>query len=322
MKKFLLIICPLVMIIAFSFNIGTNRTFTKTVEYNGKKLLVSVDGVYSDKIPSSGNYYLTSYKCSNSATKVKWDNDKHILDFSNGNSTGGISCSLNFNSEMLISDVPVGSYVKYCLSDDPASCSVNNANYVDDNNMGYCGYSGSIYYKSDSDRKFTSNGFRIAYIEGSNVYLISAGAVDCVDYDSVLIDNLKKYCNSSLAYRGKCDSNSVWLINEHDFDKINSDKNSSKFKSFADCSSLTSNSLCGYNNELLDNGGYYWFNSSQEDSNYYWDADYRSVRSLKGSYKLGVRPVLKLSSLVYVTGGDGTSSNPYTIAKGSRVCDK
>ena len=85
---------------------------------------------------------------------------------------------------------------------------------------------------------------------------------------------------------------------------------------------MTSNSLCGYNNELLDNGGYYCFNSSQGDNNYYWDADYRSVRSLKGSYKLGVRPVLKLSSLVYVTGGDGTSSNPYTIAKGSRVCDK
>ena len=77
---------------------------------------------------------------------------------------------------------------------------------------------------------------------------------------------------------------------------------------------------CGYNNDLIDNGGYYWFASRYSSSNtsgVYWDPGNISVNydSNTYAYAHGLRPVISLSSSVYVTGGTGTMDDPYIIAK-------
>ena len=77
-----------------------------------------------------------------------------------------------------------------------------------------------------------------------------------------------------------------------------------------------SNNDCGLGNELIDNGSYYWFatiypTSSVEAFN--WSPSFRSVRLNYSSDAAGLRPVLRLQSSVYVTGGSGTYEDPYTI---------
>lgn len=73
---------------------------------------------------------------------------------------------------------------------------------------------------------------------------------------------------------------------------------------------------CGYNNNLIDNGGYYWFAARYSSSNaygVYWVSDSRSVVGNSNTYVYGLRPVISLSSSVVVTGGAGTMDDPYTI---------
>ncbi|MGN1268658.1 MAG: hypothetical protein ACI4U0_04095, partial [Candidatus Aphodocola sp.] len=74
---------------------------------------------------------------------------------------------------------------------------------------------------------------------------------------------------------------------------------------------------CGYNNDLIDNGGYYWFadrhGSSSSTDGVSWVPYFRYVSSSADSLAYGLRPVISLSSSVYVTGGKGTMDDPYTI---------
>ena len=83
------------------------------------------------------------------------------------------------------------------------------------------------------------------------------------------------------------------------------------------CLDAFSNPVCGYNNDLIDNGGYYWFAARYSSSSTYGVNWYPNDRYVYYSYTYayGLRPVISLSSSVIVTGGSGTMDDPYTISK-------
>lgn len=97
MKKIYLIIIAILLISICIFSNNNNYT-TKTVRANGG-LLVSIDGVQSDSLPTSGNYVLSKYKCNNKNTRVFWDNENYELRVTNNGKKGSIACSLTFNSK-------------------------------------------------------------------------------------------------------------------------------------------------------------------------------------------------------------------------------
>ena len=238
----------------------------------------------------------------------------------------------------LLSEVAFGSYVQYTGNNNcsGASCSGQNANYVSDTDMGYC-YSSSY--------KFSVNGWRVAYVDDNgdddsnndNAVLVSAGAPECMCTDSTgtaynsscssylsvaniskHYDNMNnialKYCNSAYIKGGVCDSNAVssgvvHAMNEGDFQKITD-------SSLSSCN--TSSSVnCGYTNDLIDNGGYYWFATLYRDSSsysFYWAPSNRYVINIRSLHLRGVRPVLTLESSVIVTGGSGIYTDPYIIS--------
>jgi len=71
---------------------------------------------------------------------------------------------------------------------------------------------------------------------------------------------------------------------------------------------------CGYNYDLIDAGSFYWLGVA---SGWLisWDPSARRVSDYNSyDVSLGLRPVINLSSTVYVTGGSGTADDPYTIA--------
>ena len=76
-------------------------------------LKVSIDGNAEDTLPTSGNYYLTDYKCSSSNTIVTWDRTNYKLNITNKNKKSGVSCNLTFKSNPSLSEMPIGSYVSY-----------------------------------------------------------------------------------------------------------------------------------------------------------------------------------------------------------------
>lgn len=328
-KAVYLIIVAIFVVSIFSF--GKEKEFTiKSVSYNGENLKLSIDGVESKTLPTEGFYYLADYDCESVNTKLSWDSNNYELSVSNGDKSSGIACYLKFESQPKLSSMSEGSYVKYignngCVGN---SCGGSNANYVDDDNMGYCG---------NENYKFITNGWRIGYIEDDSAYLVSAGATDCMCTDSSgrssnncssslsgtnikkHIDNMNdianKYCNSNYASGGVCDNTTLWAMNNKDFKKITGntlDTNS--------CNGKYSDKSCGYTNDLIDNGGYYRFATTYNDYSemiYYWRSDYRGLFSSDSSYSYGVRPVIKLDSSVVVVGGKGTYDDPYLIDNNS-----
>ena len=338
MKKIIFSVIFSFILLFFNFNNKYENDFfeMKVVNYNGYNLRVSVDGQISSSLPVSGSYHLVDYDCKNANTKVSWDKFNYKLNVTNGDNKGGISCSLEFKSQPLLSEMPVGSYVAYVGDsnngcDDSnsvngyTSCSGKNVNYVSDDNMGYGNNQGL--------QKFRVNGWRVAYIDNGSAYLVSGGATDriCTNSDGTMsyescsssindsaisykhIDNLNsvanKYCNIKYSNGGICDSTTSWSINSEDFYKIVSKEliiNGSCYKK----SSLS----CGLTNDLIDNGSYYWFANYFNSSFLIWEAWHGMYPIVvNSSFLYGVRPVLYLDSSVVVTGGSGTYKDPYTI---------
>ena len=226
-----------------------------------------------------------------------------------------------------LNKVPVGSYVKYtgdngCSGD---ACSGKNVNYVSDEDMGYC---------SDSQYKFSKNGWRVGYINEGSAYLVSAGAIECLATDAsgeffydedisfeqtvgapAHLANLNqealKYCNNTYAYDGICDNHSVWAMNSTDFEKIVGENLSS-----SSCFEKPFDLSCGYGNDLIDNGGFYWIASAVDSTSshvFSWNASSRFVSHSFSNALYGVRPVLRLQSSVMVYGGRGTYDDPYIL---------
>jgi len=329
MKKKILIVIGMVISLVSLFFVSNNRDMkTKVVPYDGNNLRVSIDGVESDMLPMDGNYYLANYECSSAATIVTWDRGTNTLKVSNGAKSGNVVCNLDFQSKPKLVDVAsMGSYVEYVGNNGctGTTCSGDNANYISDNDMGYC---------NSSSNKFLVNGWRVAYKKGGTAYLISAGSPECVCTDqqgrsgkncssSEGVDNLPShlknlddkaltYCNSSYAFDGVCDSNSAWNMDEIDFKMITKSNLSS-----VSCFSKYSDKNCGYDNDLIDNGGAYWI-SLVNDLNtmqlFNWYPLERQVRFSASNSSYGIRPVLRLSSTVVVVDGDGTYESPYKIS--------
>ena len=221
----------------------------------------------------------------------------------------------------------------------PNSCSGQNAREDIDTNGNTYGYCYSANYK------YYTTGWRIAYIDSNNKpVIISAGSPECntrtsstanVTYIQTANAKALKYCNTDYVdgdctctdsdADGLCDSASsdAWAINDNDYNMITSQITGTSGGYLYDsisgatkCGGVYSTEVCGYNNDLIDNGGYYWFAakySSSGTNGVYWRPYSRYVRSDSDTNAYGLRPVISLSSTVYVTGGTGTMDDPYTI---------
>lgn len=133
---------------------------------------ITIDGESSDSLPTEGTYSMTS-----NCDYLEWDTISKTITYTSGSKVGE-DCTLTFTTDddyeyPLLSEMPVGSYVKYSGSNgcEGKKCQGENANYVSDTDMGYC---------NDSRYKFFVNGWRIAYKENGSAYLVSAGALECV----------------------------------------------------------------------------------------------------------------------------------------------
>ena len=314
------------------------------VEINGLSSIINnstfafkVDGKNVSSIPE-GNYYLTSYTCKNNS-EVSYDRETGKVSIKNITGTTD-SCSLELYSKPLLNQMKVGDYVAYvgnngcnngvegttgngnaeagnsCMGEN-ANQSLDNSNYT----YGYC-------YNDSS--KFYTYGWRIAYIENESVYLISAGAPECMTRTSSIGNatfineantRALDYCNSTYAYGGVCNSSSGWAMGNEDFKKITyeisgTSSNLTSGYGSVHCNQVYSEKRCGYNFDLIDNGGIYSFaayETSVSTNNVLWHPNYRIVVGNNGTDTYGLRPIIRLSSSIFVTGGEGTMDDPYQI---------
>ena len=244
------------------------------------------------------------------------------------------------NTELTaLAEVHPGSYVKYVGNNGCSgnACSGQNANYVSVSNMGYC-YSANY--------PFNVNGWRVAYINDSSAYLISAGSPECIATSSsggISSGNLSSgmeltnqlplhtanvnnqslnYCNRAFVQGNVCSSSTVWAMNLTDFQKITGNPLSD-----TSCFELDKNIECGYGNNLIDNGGDYWFahySLSSPERMYNWYPAPDGGRRVSQAYvnaAVGIRPVSKISSSVIVVGGTGTYEDPYLIDNPNTIKD-
>ena len=349
-KKIALVLLILTIISLSIFSSSKNKFTTKKVVSNQDDLRISIDGVPSENLPTSGNYYLTKYKCYSNKTKITWDRKNYNLNITNKNKKAGISCNLTFKSNPLLSDMKVGNYIKYqgksgnignksisCKlngspsssnqtdnTESPNSCLGQNAREdIDTKTHGYC---------YNSDYKFYTTGWRIAYLnrDGKEIktVIVSAASPECITNSNPNYLNTEslKYCNNDYVdnkcncededENGICDKESTdaWNLNDKDFYKMTSSLSTdgSNVNNFDinECFNKKSTITCGYNNDLIDNGGYYWFGTND---NAYWNPDNRTIFTEQNK-SFGLRPLIQLSSSVVVIDGEGTIDNPYIIS--------
>ena len=234
-------------------------------------------------------------------------------------------------------------------TESPYSCLGRNASEGADTNGNTYGYCDSANYK------YYTTGWRIAYIDTTNnkAVIISAGSPECntriaeaynAHYIKAANALALKYCNPEFVdgdsngnkctctstTSGMCDEASVdaWAINDITFNKMTEQATGVTgggylYDSITGVTGATkcgggvsSTEVCGYNNDLIDNGGYYWFAAANGSSTYgvSWSPSARGVYYDAGMATIGLRPVISLSSSVYVTGGLGTMESHYTIS--------
>ena len=256
-----------------------------------------------------------------------YDNGTLVRDYIPVKDMKGVSCLYDKVTEELYYIKPqerylfkanVGSYIKYTGNNGCSgkSCEGQNANYVSGSTNGYCW---------NADYTFANSGWRIAYIQNNTAYLTSADASgntstgtassstsgDGRNTHFTNMNNIAlKYCNSKFAYDGVCNSSSAWAMSANDHKIITGGTE------IKNCIQVSESTACGYNNSILDNGGFYWFATANTTSNtgiFEFGAQYRRVGYYDSNLPLGVRPVIRLDNSVIITGGIGTASNPYTI---------
>ncbi len=313
-------------------------------DYDIQLASVTIDGAKASSLPTSGTYTLSNYTCEKGST-LKWDTYKKAITFSAGTKKEE-SCSLEFTTKtdypLLMSIAKQGDYVAYegnngCMkggtpvtgtgdAESGNSCLGYNANDTLDTS----GYTYGYCY--DANYKFYVKGWRIAYTDDTRAYLISAGSPECntrtssagnATYISEANTRALKYCNTAYV-DGSCDSTNAWAIGDTDFNKMTAQMIGTSggylymsISGATKCGSVHSTRVCGYYNDLVDNGGYYWFAAAYSSSStvgVYWSPYDRYVRS-SGTDAYGLRPIIRLSSSIVVTGGSGTIDDPYTILK-------
>lgn len=229
------------------------------------------------------------------------------------------------NNFLFLSDVDVGSYVKYVGNNGCSgkACEGQNINYVSDSDMGAC--------DSSSTTKFKVNGWRVAYSKYNSAYLVSAGSPECfTGSDSITpyenIENINKetlkYCNPTYAYGGECNSNSTWDFNANDFEIVSGET----LWACQRGTPVNQNPVCGYGNTIIDIGGTYFLGAVKgteyPKSTLRWRNDFGRVGWAAPTYIAALRPVIRLNPEVYVTGGSGTYEAPYTIAVSNELPQK
>lgn len=283
---------------------------------------MTVDGIETNTLDSTKNYYLTSYTCQGT-TKLKWNYTNQTLDVS-GNTTAQERCYLTFESAPFLTKMKVGDYVSYTANNGcnaVNTCFGKNVNDADETGVsGFCG---------TADYKYLYTGWRIAYIDSGKAYLISAGAPECLARNSTAgnsdfitaANNLAlKYCNTS--YTTACDNTAVWAMRDQDFSKITlgisyTSSHLNSYYGSNSCNNISSSYTCGYADDMLDIGGYYWFAASTDataTSGILWDAATRKIITSTSTDAYGVRIIVTLNASVKVTGGKGSMTNPYTIS--------
>ena len=288
-----------------------SRLSTSFVSFDESDIMISditIDGKKSSSLPVSG-YYEMAAICEK-GSNIDWDVVNKSLVYHQSSYIHD-SCKLSFtksSNQFYLKDVLVGSYVQYVGNNgcDGNLCSGDNANFIDEFNQGYCG---------SSDYHFTSHGWRVAYLKDDTAFLVNAGSLECVCPDSdgeastncssqELVDVDKffaslnrvasKYCNSTYAYHGICNEESVWSVRADDIQLM-----------------MNGNS---YQNSLLDNGSYYWYQDLSSLELHYWNPQKRMFD--KGEFaSYGLRAIVRLDSGVMVVGGSGTYDDPYIIRK-------
>jgi len=351
-KKIIGVFCLcLILILVVIGSKTTNNKLIEKVEIEGDYFALLVDGKKSSNLPSAG-VYLIDYTCDNNS-KIEWDRSTGKLSISKNTSVVE-NCSLTFKTYPLVSELPQGSYIAYegnngCLRNGTATKSVTTSGQGKNENSNSClGYNANAnsdgskdssygmygYCYSNAYRYYVS-GWRIAYTKDNRAYIISAGSPECTtrrnsvngntDYITDSYLDAKKYCNSKFVDDCTSDTD-VHAINDTDYKLMTAEATNTTGGYFyisisggIKCGSVYSKERCGYNNDLIDNGGYYWFAAAYSASSangVYWAPTYRYVRgNLNDTSAYGLRPVIRLSSSVYVTGGNGTMDDPYTIIK-------
>jgi len=304
-----LITVSLIALFLVGNKFGKNVKQLSNVEINGDTFAVLLDDKKVSTLPSK-EAYLIDYTCDNGST-LEWNRETGKLSLSKKTIVQE-NCSLTFKTNPLLAELKQGDYVGYhgeACSDGKEPCEGFNANYSLGKGQAY----GYCYLP---DYPFYVMGWRIAYIEGGRAYLISAGAPEC--YIKKSFDEYtraRQYCNSDFVDEGCSDNTDSWPVNDNDFYKMISQITGENGRKLNDCVDVYSEEACGYNNDLIDNGGYYWFADYMgRGSTILWGPYKRRVYKSDGSQAFGLRPVIRLSTSVYVTGGSGTMNDPYTIA--------
>ena len=204
------------------------------------------------------------------------------------------------NYQLLI-DVKSGSYVYFSDS----MINKDNANYVSVDDMGYC---------YNISNKYRFNGWRVLFVRDNIPYVISAGAHSCYDNDSdtSLIDYINgrasNYCDAKYIYGGKCSKENVYGFSTSEYNYLVNNK-------IEDCDG-NNNLNCGYNNDIINNGGYYWIlDGNNSLVQYYWNPSKGSVfNTSRFDSGYGIRVVLRLNNSIFIKSGDGSYNNPYVLA--------
>lgn len=289
----------------------------------GESVAIDVRVFYANDIPST--------EISKSFSAQIKINGEGVYDSSKAGDFNNNILSLAKKTSVTIYDMPIGSYINYvgnngCSGD---ACNGAGANHSSTYPNGYC-YNNTYSY--------ISSGWRIAYRDDDAVYITTAGAPECVSTDkdgvkhinasahlsthlssnnlNIHINNLNSealnYCNTNFAYGRVCNNLTAWALNENDINSILS-INMSALSCFEN-----SSVSCGSSNTLINNGGYYFLASifNINSSVGYWDWSPLTIRfNMQDSNVVyGMRPVIKINPDTLVTGGTGTSSNPYTIS--------
>ena len=263
----------------------------------------------------SGEDYIVTIRITNHSDSIKMISFGLVYGLENGGDfeLGEYQHFLKQEKSFPLNEVRKGSYVKYVGSNGcvEEQCSGKNVNSFvsngEENNTdkGYCG---------KDDTSFTNDGWRVAYVNNGYPYLISAGALECVSQEEMdnsqfikkLNDVASLYCNMDYSYRGVCDANSVWAMNGEDYYHVIGSRMSDEI-----CVENNNDLSCGYQNDLVDIGSYYWLSSVIKTHVVYYQS--HSFYSDVNDLSKGVRPIIKLSDSVVVYQGTGTQDDPYLI---------
>ena len=352
-KKILGIITLTLLCTVIVINTKTQEEVQDKISINGDSFALLLDDKEITTIPNAGTY-LVDYVCDNNS-KITWDRETGQLSLSKNTKTKE-NCTLIFKTNPLVSELPQGSYVAYegsngCLKGGTATATITTSGQtLYENNNSCLGYNanansdgskdstnGMYGYCSEPNYKYYVSGWRIAYVDLGRAYIISAGSPECTtrrnstngneDYISDANLDAKKYCNENFVDDCTSDTD-AHAINDTDYNKITAQATGTTggymytaITGASRCGATASKEVCGYNNDLLDIGGNYWFaaaNSTTSTNGVRWRPHRRDVLVGSETNAYGLRPVIRLSENVYVTDGSGTPEDPYQISNVSQ----